>query len=519
MLSSRPMHNLLSDAGLRLPGTLQLSDRTPSSSIFHIRILLSCASSMQLLERQMDIASIEFIPQELLDNVLSFIPSCKDRSQLSQTSKITRARTIKGLFTTISLTWRSKGVLGESDTGSSPRIDLLLRTVLENPQYAPEIRTLELLGHGYDYPRRLPVLKISDTPKADLMQLAQLAIQQNEYANSEEWLEALDQCNLDAIIALLLLQCQNLSSLTLGSILLRSKSWTAYLPRVLAQSFLRSSSKPLLQHLRHFRLDGCGTDATSRTTRDLRSLARELDWRTYISFFNCQTLRELDVNLQDYMVQNGLSKLATRVQNDTLQCLRLHGSSITPATLADILKWTPNLVDLTYNHCFRHPLPLGVKDVRTALLPLRNTLKTFVFTPQLVKCGCASVSDVCIVGHCSLVDFTTLESVCAPPWALLGWTTKRAPPLESVLPRSLQHLDLTDTFVSWPSYQWRQVELYDVFAQSWNGKTAGSSTVPVNGISFMNDDETCWFDRITEEAMKDLSRHHGLTCDIFKVRN
>jgi hypothetical protein len=160
-----------------------------------------------------------------------------------------------------------------------------------------------------------------------------------------------------------------------------------------------------------------------------------------------------------------------------------------------------------------------MEDVRTALLPLRHTLKEFVFTPTKVSCRCAFVNDIHVIGHCSLVDFTALESICIPPWALFGWEPNSGPPLRTILQESLQSLDLLDTFIGWQSYQWRDKELHDYFARSRAGNGSVSSTHSLKNMLFVNDDATVWFSRDIKVALEDLCQRHGLACWILNYRD
>lgn len=120
-----------------------------------------------------------------------------------------------------------------------------------------------------------------------LRQLAEERIGPLEWKNQKD--------TMAYFIDVLLVQCTNLTTLVRGSQLLRP---FRRLPRIMSCTWAKRG----LQRLRYFRLDGCGTDDESRTKLDLYNVSKDLDWRLYLAFFNSQSLREMDTNLQEHML-------------------------------------------------------------------------------------------------------------------------------------------------------------------------------------------------------------------------
>lgn len=164
-----------------------------------------------------------------------------------------------------------------------------------------------------------------------------------------------------------------------------------------------------------------------------------------------------------------------------------------------------------------------MESLRKALLPLRQTLEHFTFTPKMLKCECLPLStrNVTLSGNCSFADFTALKTLIIPPWALLGWATQGAPPLHAVVPKNLQELELINTFASLQSFQWWGQEMHGHFARSMCKGGKAFNAPGLEKITLIDDSSegVLWFNSKVRRKLKPLCKRNTVALHIHRTDN
>jgi hypothetical protein len=258
-------------------------------------------------------------------------------------------------------------------------------------------------------------------------------------------------------------------------------------------------------------------DATKPVSMaDERRLARDLDWRFFFLFFKCAAIRDIDKYIQDTVAVMGLEELPMSLHAPSLRYLRLHKTSVLPTTLAEMLKWTPQLFRLEYEFCFRHNRRLDMRDLRKALLGVRKSLEHLAFTPQMVPCKCHTIKNLYAHGHCSVADFPVLETLHIPIWALVGWEPNNAPPLHAVLPSGLQCLCLRDTHTlnGLDLFRWRAPAVLHYLAVELGGDDSERCSSSLRSITVVGAVTVSGFSGEDEQAFQRACQRRGLTCEL-----
>ncbi|ORY00889.1 hypothetical protein BCR34DRAFT_102523 [Clohesyomyces aquaticus] len=150
-----------------------------------------------------------------------------------------RMKTLEFVYNNITMVWKGNALTtsygGYFETVVSPRIDLLLRTILETlqvkvlekkPSYTRWISTSHLLAEGFERNQ------ISFTPSLpeqspSVGEVLREVMQNRDSAWSDIVHAAISHVSVDAFIALFLGSCTNLKSITLGFSLVKNNSFIA----------------------------------------------------------------------------------------------------------------------------------------------------------------------------------------------------------------------------------------------------------------------------------------------------
>ncbi|KAF2122967.1 hypothetical protein BDV96DRAFT_656725 [Lophiotrema nucula] len=198
--------------------------------------------------------SLDNLPQELIDRIIYQLSDRANLSHLSGTSKDIRATTLESLYEDITMVWNRKAGGHEN-----PRIDLLLRTVVEEPKYADYISKIDLQPHDHRINKpRFSTTAASPSHVARVKAaLRRLGV---DRTSVEERLEAgVLRNDFNAIVALLLLLCLEITSLTLGLEILvfsdfLSAAFKYALPTQHSKHISRLQSPPISSSLTTLRL-------------------------------------------------------------------------------------------------------------------------------------------------------------------------------------------------------------------------------------------------------------------------
>lgn len=189
---------------------------------------------------------LTLLAQELLVHTLSYLSSSQDISNLSRTCKVLHAKTIGHLYKYVGIKWKDSEptrplMVDCQDFAQSLRLNLLLQTLLVEPEYAQLIASLEPQSTGFETywsswgtsrRRRRPLDKPEpDVAPAWTMAKQRLVVdavrnigleeQRDEHGHAfavsdQSWCDAIFMYDLDATIALLIWVCPNLAPLHLG---------------------------------------------------------------------------------------------------------------------------------------------------------------------------------------------------------------------------------------------------------------------------------------------------------------
>jgi len=474
------------------------------------------------------------LPQELLENVLSYLPSSQDVSNLSRTCKALHAKTVAHLYSNISMEWqvvqatRQLTVAGV-DVLQALRPNLLLQTILANPAYAQSITALKLQSTGlgnfwyssFNYPRRREPLEKRHPDVAPnwtnaKQRLALDAVRnvglewhhrgrEDPFAVSGcSWYEAILMYDLDATMALLVWMCPNLVSLDLG---FHIGDDVVYLPEVLwrmssagAESQALGCRKLRNVHLGHVHIDNEEEQPSDRWSR-VRCLHPHLDWRGYWAFFWCPNIQKIEMSLMDETAYAGFQKATPLPVCSTLTILRLGESSVKPDTLAKLLSCTPALRKLDYEYWVRDQafITVDCASLSAAFNSVKNTLEHLRFFCQMHSPG-----SVDVYGKCHLRDYPVLSHLHVSPAVILGDDASLWPRIEAVMPSSLEELCFVDDDLL---EFWSPKELIplldDFFQGDWRARTPKLQRVYAT-------DNKSWLDAYGTDYLRLLSERNGL---------
>jgi hypothetical protein len=420
-------------------------------------------------------ASLPSLPQELVDKITSLLSRRADVSSLSMTSKNVRAATVEYLFQDITMVWyEDSGVerMGDDPVQNSiPRIDCLLRTLLENPQFADYVSTIDLQIAGYRASRYhklphkppLPTMAAS-TSYTLLVDNALCRVGLHRTVIHEKMRYGVLNNEFDAVVALVLLMCPKMTSLTLGlDILLYNK----FLSTVLGYA-LPGDEPSALGQLKTLKL-GRNTLATEETTVFRVRWPRKwpgntLDLHAYLPLFYLPTLQDVEISLP--WLPYGMSfawPLLPPPNLASLHTLHLPECSIQPEVLHNILLSTPNLTRLKYNCWMFYTTRFDASAFAAALELVKNTLmhlevRLEFWSNETIGPG-EDEEHKYVENECTLKNMVALETLSIPTCVLAGWWNDTARAFTDVLPPNVISVQLVDDCFWYESFDWQQDQL------------------------------------------------------------
>lgn len=457
-------------------------------------------------------ALFNIIPQEIVDSILESLPDGKDRLHLSTTSRALRAKTRKKAYESLELFWEGNATESEireesSKTLQAPRLDLLIRTLVEDTQLAENVLKLELQAAGF---RGLSGLwfKPSQLAILEANSLHQLAARSGlDWQDMEGFATALGEGDTDAFIALLLSVLPGLTTLTVGLDVIRK---TRFLPQVLSRLISPRANK-LCQKVKRICLGPQFNNEDPYRFDRIRRLPRMLDWRNYLSYLFLPDLEELEMNLLEPVAQQGLRLLPCIPQVQNLRTLQLIESTIKPSTLGQLLSGAPSLARLDYEFSFSYSRYLDCAELIASLQHVRLTLQRLSFVCyvfSLDTLGPEGQEMEYVVDCASFANFPRLEILHISPCVLFGWTRQGAPLLEKLLPHQLSHLHLSNEFQFYELYDWNPATLTEYLDHSFAGQNWRHGSYQLRELCVTN--KNVWFSDSERDVTDALCQRHAV---------
>lgn len=469
-------------------------------------------------------AHLASLPVELFDTILEFLPTTS-LLMLHRTCTAIRKATLDALYRRIyahiELTWDGRPAAATKN----PPLGLLLRTLLTTPEVVHKVQSFTLSSVGFgvhvafdDGMTRLNMPSVSklttDALSVSDVAAAQSALESADLSHCKatdlkRWAERLETGMLDDILGLILiLLLPTLEKLVLP---LGFQVQDTTISKALASALPRA--KELVE-----------IDLSDNQQKSLNQdyIHSNLTLSHFLPVFYAPALEKATLVLPDF------ERRSTRQTTDwpspqgpatatSLACLQLRTSRIPDGALSEILRQTPNLSTLIYEH---HGLsgirPFDGIALRAGLESIRNTLHTLHIDLWVVSTG----GDPSWAGRSSILSslgslqsLSSLTTLRVPFIFLLGWAYDDVrPKLADHLPRSIEHLELTDHLFEMDECEWDEdaaFETVETFARVWREITPSLKRIVID------------FSRTTEFPQEQLQtrgrRVHVLCGDLVEV--
>lgn len=409
------------------------------------------------------------LPEELLRSCLQHLTPAQLHATCS-VSKLLRRLATPLFYSKIRFSW------GEISTGKpqvEPQLARLVRSIVHNPSLAHHIRTVDLQGGGFrwgSYRGKTPRISVSGLgllssdalPASVAPGLAAYVtlIEATGVSDVALWVQELCNGSMDAFVALLLSQTQQLERLDIGP------------------SFANETR--LLGMV--FRAAVCQMDVPIQRLpyQRLTAVSFDLGWidkryRTYssmqdaLAFFYLPNIRHMYLFIENEPSFAWPGIMTTGI-NATVTCpprpsslLSLRLDQIREAHLDQVLSVTPLLQSLDWKWSYQpgidpHNTPVvDLTKIAGMLSRVRNTLRELHITADsLPGIGGIEPPPVEIVGTLrALGDLPHLQELQIPLAFLVGFEPKPALRLANTVPTSIEALTITDDLVQLLTrYRW-----------------------------------------------------------------
>ncbi|KAF5019489.1 hypothetical protein F66182_8496 [Fusarium sp. NRRL 66182] len=333
--------------------------------------------------------------------------------------------------------------------GESPPLTLIIRTLLDRPELANNIKFLRL--DGWNFPDRVPDRLPRISPAAlDLEKVAQFITNSNVLLG-QEWGEGIFDGELDAIVALLLALLPRLKSLFLGQ---DFSTEIIYVGMILDPNQVNNPDHRIhkFEHLRKVTMKNENMDRY-HNMYDFSESA--------LAFFNMSQLEELSMAPIlpeiDFTWPTGTPQPMEKLKY-------LHVERVRETQLERILCLAPNLKSFSWNWSYdnerdgaEHGNLFELDRMDSAFRVVNKTLTAISITVD--EDGGINHPDhfwhIRVSGNLEgLVDFTNLRDLTIPLVLLLGYSPDSAPPLRSRVPPTVLRLYLTDNLCFQDHFKW-----------------------------------------------------------------
>ncbi|MCJ1252481.1 hypothetical protein MMC24_000287 [Lignoscripta atroalba] len=437
-------------------------------------------------------AKFTVCPNEITSTIFSHTPS-EGLLAFSYTCRSLRRLAQPVLYREIRWTW-------DRVSEHNPRIHLLLRSLLENPELASYIEHIDFQGSK---PRSIWLQhNHPDLPDTD-MRLLESLVDIAQFPSALEWRHMLEYGQLDAFLALLLSQTFNLKSLELG---FEFQYESKYIGIMLKHALFPSGATFNISNFKRLKRVAFCTKEIVGGRHNLSApeypypLPRcPPDFDQITPFFYLPSIRSITLWIQN---PSRLTWPSERPWAMALTTLIVHHSEAYVETLEQLLSGTPNLKVLEYRYhgCtqgyFHNEIPtfLECEKLSQALDHVKGTIQRIIISIDFY----ATVGDELEWGgrHWgikgtlnSMMQFEKLESLTVPMVMLLGWSPSSMVKLADCLPQSMRELYITDDLVFFDRWQWTEQDYLDRFHEylyDWKSSTSSLSYI---GLQLSS---SCW---------------------------
>jgi hypothetical protein len=430
-------------------------------------------------------ASITSLPNELTDMIFAYLPFWSILG-LSKTCKRLYKATLPLLYRDINMQWK-----GQS-TSKRPKIEKLLRTLIEKPEVARMVKNIQLCARNCVFWTDDGALKLSRKITSVFMsreerRLYEHTIETLPLSQAEYWKEVIARDdNLYAIMPLVISQCTHLESLSTSILFLLDVDWLKDLIRYAVNSSQESRQLSKLARVT-VTSDAYGDDWTTEPL----SLKETLLYLFYLPNMSTLDLTAIadDPEPLHHLHQIPVAKFwpLNIPTAHNLNTLHLRRSQVSPNILGYLLKQTPNLRILRYD-CFK-PASSGRLDLtalRAGLQNVRSTLTDLIVRFDMYtdndSWAIEEVPSACIGRLGSLHDLTALATLSVSYVLLfgeLGVTPVHEQQLAYVLPQQLQKLTLYDDLWGYEAFGTTEgVPLMETFEDYFRGDPIGVAHQP-----------------------------------------
>ncbi|GIC87253.1 F-box protein [Aspergillus udagawae] len=335
-----------------------------------------------------------------------------------------------------------------------PPLTLLLRTLLAHPELARLIKRVHLDNHSLaDMEDHLEDL-VPESLDLKTIDAAMDLITTMGFPQKDRWYTALSESSVDAVIALVLSQLENLESLKLALCLVDGSAFVG----MVLKHLIMVRGEGSFSSLRYVKF---GDNVDGYDVLDLEANIDQI-----IPCFFLPSMKELVVTVHgpDLCSRPPLKEeLHQKQQSQSLTTLRLYRCDIDPKHVEKLVMLAPRLKVL---HCgfLRHTSAaeesekIDFADLCSALLPAADTLEELTIDLRWTEKNCDVFSlPLSLAGRVpmgSLQEFHVLKRLDIPTELLLGnFDLSRHPRkrLSDLIPPSLQSLCLVDNTVTWES--------------------------------------------------------------------
>ncbi|GIK06300.1 hypothetical protein Aspvir_001947 [Aspergillus viridinutans] len=335
-----------------------------------------------------------------------------------------------------------------------PPLTLLLRTLLAHPELALLIKRVHLDNHYLaDMEDHLEDM-VPGSFDLQTIDAAMDLINKMGFPQKDRWYTALSEGSVDAVIALILSQLENLETLKLALCLVDDSVFVGMVLKHLIM--VRGGGS--FSSLRYVKF---GDNVNGYDALDIQANIDQI-----IPCFFLSSLEELIVTIHEPDLCSWPTlkeELHQKQQSQSLTTLRLYRCDIDPKHVEKLVMLAPRLKVL---HCgflrhisaSEHSEEIDFADLRSALLPAADTLEELTIDMRWTEKNCdvfsLPLSSAGRVPMGSLQQFHILKRLDIPTELLLGNLNRSRHPhkrLSDLLPPSLQSLGLVDNTVTWES--------------------------------------------------------------------
>lgn len=438
--------------------------------------------------------------------------SAQDKSSLCQTCKGLYTITLHFLYHNVTITHDIK------ETKKPSGVSSFLRAILNRPALVQDIKSLHIRALNYAHPRfrgyydPLTYIPIKDE---HLRRLVTRAIKKLGLPSPKEWeLAVSKERHLDAVVAIIVVLCTELQSLTIDvGYFLYDHKWLVEMFKHAVSVPQGSKAPALFQSLTHFTIANPGDEeGRVQPPKDIYLLSFYLPKIKALSLSGLPSHR---TNRRDRTNKYHAWPLPDAPKATSLASLEVVNSSSNADTMEMMLKQTPNLESLLYacdlpSSEYRFELV----EFRTGLQHVHKTLSHLAFKLEFFAdeaLDVTSMSNVLTGNLAPLGDFPKLHELEVPLTTLYGHTLPHDwPPLAALLPSGLRRLIIRDDLLDYDSFhRWngRAITgaLLQFFNDTWKSVTPHLEEVILHVKAFSLP---------LEDVMEELGR--GPRCDAWK---